>query len=180
MEKTYYLIERFCRAFHLPLHLFSQNGEVELFTQGYTAANDPLRIDPVEKARLLQKSTSQEMPWLEFELDVVCTSVFLDTMGRFVVLGPVCLYPQSRDVSRKYAALHHLPLDFVLPVSDLDSFSAGITLLFFQLTGHMVTETELALFQPAAVPERPAEDSKVQSYVMERTEQEQRHLTYED
>lgn len=180
MEKIYYLIERFCRTSHLPLHLFSQNGEVELFSHGYTAANDPLRMDPGEKTRLLYEVTSQEMPRLRFELDVVCTSVFLDTRGHFVILGPVCLYPEDRNISRKYADLHHLPPEFALPVSDLDSFSAAITLLFFQLTGHMVTETELALFRPAVVPKQPAEDRKVQSYVMERTEQEQHHFTYED
>lgn len=180
MEKTYYLIERFCRATGLPLHLFSPNGEVELFSYGYAAELDPLRIDFPGRTRLLQKDTAPQMPRLEFELDVVCTSVLLDTMGHFLVLGPVCLYPETRDVSREYAALHGLPSDFLLPVSDLDSFSAAITLLFFQLTGRMVTETELALFHPAPVPERPIEDSKVQAYVMERTEQEQRHFTYEE
>lgn len=180
MEKTYYLIERFCRATHLPLRLFSPDGQIELFSFGYTSEQDPLHLDPAAKSTLLQGGASPKMPRLEFELDVVCTAVFLDTIGHIFVLGPVCLYPENQDVSRKYAAAHNIAPDFLLPVSDLDSFSAAITLLFFQLTGYMVTETELALFRPASISESPAEDNRVQAYIMERTEQEQRHFTYEE
>lgn len=180
MEKTYYLIERFCRATHLPLHVFSPDGQIELFSFGYAPEQDPLHLDSALSAALLQGAANPEMPRLEFEFDVVCTAVFLDTIGHLFVLGPVCLYPENQDISQKYADAHSIAPGFLLPVSDLDSFSAAITLLFFQLTGYMVTETQLALYRPATVSDCPAEDNQVQSYIMERTEQEQRHFTYEE
>lgn len=179
MEKTYYLIERFCRSTHIPLHLFSPDGEVELFSFGYPPECDPLHCDPAIKTRLRRAGDAPEMPRLEFEFDIVGTACFADTLGHLLFLGPVCLYPENQNISGKYAASHGIAPDFLLPVSDLDSFSAAITLLFFQLTGRMVTETELALFRPVPVPERPIENNSVQSYIMDRTEQEQHHFTYE-
>lgn len=180
MEKTFFLLNCLFRLTGIPVHYFSPNGDIALFSLGFESHGDPLEDIAFRKELLLP--TREGHPRLYFEGDEILSCSFRDKLDHWIVLGPVSLLRLDVKRQAEYAASHHLPADsFVFRCIDLQPFSAAVSMLFFWATGSMLSETELILYSSndKELPE-VNQGQRLQPYQLANTELGLHRLSYAD
>ena len=179
MEKTFFLLNCFFKISGIPIRYLSSEGDIALLESGFGEAGDPLS-DPALRAAVLVK-TKDSTPLLYFEGDEILTCSFQDSIDHWLVLGPVCLLPQTQKSREDYARQHDLPVaSFHLPCVDLKAFSSAVSMLYCQFTGRMIAETELILFSAGQTPPQVSQGERLQPYQLKTIDAELHRLSYSE
>ena len=180
MEKTFFLLNCLFRLSGIPVHYFSPDGDITLFSLGFDSTADPLEDTSFRKELLVP--TKEGHPRLYFEGDEILTCSFQDKLDHWIVLGPVSLLRLEQKRLKEYACSHQLPADaFSLRCLDLQPFSAAVAMLFCWATGTMLSETELILY--SSDDKKPPEISRgeqLQPYQLANTDLGLHRLSYSD
>lgn len=180
MEKTFFLLNCLFRLTGIPVHYFSPDGDISLFSLGFDPHADPLEDTVLRKDLLLP--TKEGHPRLHFEGDEILSCSFRDKLDHWIVMGPVSLLQLDATRQRAYAQTHQLPTEsFVFRCIDLQPFSAAVSMLFCLATGTMLSETELILYS-ADDKEHPEvnQGERLQPYQLANTELGLHRLSYAD
>lgn len=179
MEKTFFLLSCFFKISGIPIRYLGPNGDITLLELGFENTNDPLS-DPEFRSNILLQ-TKDATPRLYFEGDEILTCSFQDNIDHWLVLGPVCLLPQSQKIQDEYAYQHDLPADsFHLACIDLKAFSSAVSMLYCQFTGRIIAETELVLYSTEQSPPQVSHGERLQPYQLKNVDAGLHRLSYQE
>lgn len=179
MEKTFFLLNCFFQISGIPIRYLSPEGDITLLELGFEEVCDPL-TDLKFRSNILQK-TKDSTPRLYFEGDEILTCSFQDSIDHWLVIGPVCLMPLSKEKEKDYAQKHGLSdSSFRLSYIDIKVFSSAVSMIYFQFTDRIVEEKELVLLNAGQNPPQVNQDKRLQPYLLQNTEMELHRYTYSE
>jgi len=180
MEKMFYVLERIFRMTHIPIHYFDKSGEITLLVLGFEQGADPFVSDPELRKRILGKSDRGGVPTLDFEDDMLC-GMCQDTIGSYVVLGPVCRNKPDNDRLRAYANRHGLlSKNLHIHCRTLDEVCAALGMVYYEITGEYITEEEIIFTKQNREICKERTESIYQAYELQYTEQEAARHNFSD
>ena len=173
MDKTFFLLDHLLKVSGIPVHYLSPDGSVTLLCRGFSSEDDPLGDDRLRGTLLTPSGTGA--PYLHFGGRETVSCSFQDTLEHWVVMGPISLTETKKDGRDDGTRPDGLPK------SDLQTFSAAVSMLCCQLTGKIIPETDLAMFTTAKnAPSQVSYGERLQPYIMDNVEQEFHRYTYAD
>ncbi len=180
-----YLLEQFYAASQIPVHVYRMYDHKSVMRLGEFTTCDPLQADTIKDSlqssailHRTEEKAEHEHILLLYDSEVICTALFTDAIENVIVLGPVCFSFDTYAVSLFYAQKHDLPEDFVLPMITRTRFEAMASLLYFSLNGEPADLRAAGQQLPADLPQESESRYEVESYVMDRVENEKIRHSY--
>ncbi len=177
MDKLLFHLERCYRLTGIPLRVMDHNMSITLYSRGYNEQYDLL--NDKMKGILDSKLRQTDVPFLEFESDLICYGAMRDTTETFIIAGPVLLRQTDEITLKRYATEHEIPYHlFSIKSKSLLELCALLSLLYGIRTGLELTETEIVSQTPSG--EMLEQDSNMRELLPKDTDSEIARLNYAD
>lgn len=129
---------------------------------------------------LKEKSKNADMPVIYMEEDSIYYLSFLDSEENFFIFGPVAAEELSFGQQIAYRKRHHVASSkYLVPKVSFAKALNGVALVYYMLTGKMVTEHEIMNASQLKMDVNVA-PVDMMSYEIQNTTEEKQHLAYQD
>ena len=145
MKSASFNLKQFYNAVSIPVRLFDAEKPDRIISAGCDAFDETIKLDASRLKQLSANVVPDGIPVLVFETGKLLYSVFQTKQHNLIILGPVYVLTADQPADQPKGVSNYQSDHTIQSIRyySLDAFCALTAILFYQMTGQSVTESDI-------------------------------------